>query len=46
MEDCDCGGEDQDTSCYTCLQDYYNQKYHDILNRRNVIEFLKEDVLG
>lgn len=45
MEDCDCGGEDKDTSCYTCLQGYYNQKYHDVLNRRNVIDFLK-GVLG
>jgi Zn-finger nucleic acid-binding protein len=42
MEDCDCGGEDMDTSCYTCLRGYYNQKHHDILKRRNVIEFLKE----
>lgn len=41
MEDCDCGGEDGDSSCYTCLRGYYNQKYHDILNRRDVIVFLK-----
>jgi hypothetical protein len=41
MEDCDCGGEDMDSSCYTCLQGYTNQKYHDVLKRRNVIDFLK-----
>lgn len=45
MEDCDCGGEEMDSSCYSCLRGYYNQKFHDILNRRNVIDFLKS-VLG
>ena len=42
MENCTCGGENGDSSCYVCLRDYYNQKYHDILNRGVVIRFLKE----
>ncbi|MDF2800399.1 MAG: helicase [Anaerocolumna sp.] len=42
MEQCDCGGEEKDASCYTCLRGYYNQKYHDILKRRYVIDFIKE----
>lgn len=40
MQDCDCGGEEGDSSCYTCLRGYYNQKHHDLLNRRVVIDFL------
>lgn len=42
MEQCDCGGEEKDSSCYTCLRGYYNQKYHDIIKRRHVIDFLNE----
>ncbi len=42
MEQCDCGGEEKDASCYTCLRGYYNQKYHDILKRKYVIDFIKE----
>lgn len=45
MQQCDCGGEDGDTSCYSCLRNYYNQKYHDKLKRFYVINFLKE-VIG
>ena len=45
MESCTCGGEDKDSSCYQCLRDYYNQKYHDILSRKRVIDFVK-NVLG
>lgn len=41
MEDCDCGGETADSSCYTCLRNYYNQKHHDELKRYYVIDFLK-----
>jgi len=41
MEECECGGDDGDSSCYTCLRDYSNQKYHDILNRQVVIRFLR-----
>lgn len=42
MEKCSCGGEDKNSSCYTCLRGYYNQKYHDILKRKYVIDFLKQ----
>lgn len=41
MESCTCGGEDKDSSCYACLRNYYNQKYHDILSRGVVINFIK-----
>ena len=30
-----------DCSCYDCLRDYYNQKYHDILKRQYAIDFYK-----
>ena len=30
MEQCNCGGEQNDSSCYSCLRSYYNQKNHDI----------------
>ena len=39
--DCDCGGEDGDTSCYKCLRTYQNQQYHDIIKRRYVVDGLK-----
>lgn len=42
MEQCDCGGTEMDSSCYTCLRGYYNQKYHDILKRKYVIDFINE----
>jgi superfamily II DNA or RNA helicase len=37
-----CNGCEINASCYTCLRDYYNQKYHDILKRGNVIGFLTD----
>lgn len=40
MEQCNCGGENKDSSCYGCLRGYYNQKYHDILRRKYVIDFI------
>jgi hypothetical protein len=42
MKQCDCGGEAMDTSCYSCLRSYGNQKFHDILQRRYVVEFLEK----
>lgn len=42
MEQCNCGGDKMDTSCYACLRSYYNQKYHDQLKRGSVIRFMKE----
>jgi len=40
MKQCDCGGTEGDTSCYSCLRNYKNQKYHDSLKRKYVIDFL------
>lgn len=31
-----------DTSCYSCLRDYNNQLYHDILRRDEITYYLKE----
>ena len=42
MDQCDCGGEDKGSSCYTCLRGYYNQNYHDRLKRSYVIDFINE----
>ena len=38
---CSCGGEEMDTSCYSCLRNYYNQKHHELLQRKHIIEFLR-----
>ena len=38
MEGCSCGDITGDASCYSCLRNYYNQKYHDELKRSYVIE--------
>lgn len=37
VEHCSC-----DTSCYKCLRNYYNQKIHDILNRKTAAAFLEQ----
>lgn len=42
MQRCTCGGEAMDTSCYGCLRNYYNQKFHDVLQRGHVVRFLQE----
>ncbi|MGI6343533.1 MAG: DEAD/DEAH box helicase [Bacillota bacterium] len=42
MDQCDCGGEQADSSCYGCLRDYYNQRYHDVLKRGDVVRFLRQ----
>ena len=34
---CNCA---EDSSCYSCLRTYQNQKYHDIIKRSYVIEYL------
>lgn len=31
---------DEDTSCYNCLRNYYNQTYHSLLKRKYAIEVL------
>lgn len=35
-DDCSCG-----SSCYQCLRNYYNQKIHDLLDRKAAVEFLR-----
>lgn len=37
MDGCDC-----EPSCYKCLRNYYNQKLHDKLNRKNAADFLRD----
>ena len=44
LEQCICGGELGNTSCYGCLRSYANQFYHDRLKRGPVITFLKSMV--
>ena len=41
VRDCTCGGEDADTTCYSCLCNYYNQMHHDILKRKYALNFYK-----
>ena len=36
---CNCGGKNADTSCYSCLRSYMNQRVHDKLQRRHVLDF-------
>ncbi len=45
MERCNCGGPEMETSCYSCLRNYYNQKYHDLLQRGIVVRFFRR-ILG
>ena len=42
VSSCTCGGAERDTSCYSCLRNYYNQKHHELLQRRYVIDFLEK----
>lgn len=42
VESCTCGGDEKDTACYSCLCNYYNQKYHEDLKRYNAIYWLSE----
>lgn len=39
---CNCGGEKGEGACYSCLCNYYNQKHHEDLQRKYVIDFLEE----
>lgn len=38
VRDCQCG---EDTSCYNCLRNYSNQRYHDDLQRGYAIKLMK-----
>lgn len=42
ISSCTCGGGELDTSCYSCLRNYYNQKHHEYLQRKHVVAFLRE----
>lgn len=42
VEKCNCGGIQADTSCYNCLRSYSNQRVHDKLQRRYVLEFMRD----
>lgn len=42
VNECTCGGESEDTACYSCLWNYSNQNYHNILTRHSAKQFLKE----
>lgn len=37
VDNCDC-----DSSCYRCLRNYYNQKIHDVLDRKQASAFLHQ----
>lgn len=41
LEKCDCGGPEANGSCYGCLRNYRNQKYHEKLNRGIAMRYLK-----
>ena len=40
VNQCTCGGDEKDTSCYSCLRNYYNQSHHDDLKRSSVLAFI------
>lgn len=40
VSSCTCGAEKRDTSCYSCLRNYYNQYCHDDLRRDYAIDAL------
>ena len=42
---CSCGGDSMNTSCYSCLRNYYNQKYHENLQRKYVVDYLSSVLL-
>lgn len=39
-KNCSCGNEEGDSSCYSCLRTYQNQKNHDKIKRKYVISYL------
>lgn len=38
---CNCGGDKADTTCYSCLRNYYNQRHHEVMKRSYAIDFFK-----
>lgn len=43
VKSCNCGGEEGDSSCYSCLRNYYNQRQHDLLKRSYVVDFIENN---
>ena len=41
VSECKCGGPTGDSCCYNCLCDYYNQHYHNKLNRGLALQNLR-----
>lgn len=41
VESCQCGQPNGDTSCYNCLRNYRNQRFHDDLQRIYAIQLLR-----
>ena len=41
VKNCKCGGPNGDTSCYNCLRNYNNQRWHDDLERGVVVNFIE-----
>ncbi len=39
---CDCGRDRRDTSCYSCLRGYDNQRWHDLLVRGAAADLLEQ----
>lgn len=39
VSDCNCGEE---TTCYGCLRNYYNQSHHEIMQRRDAVMFFEQ----
>lgn len=46
VRDCTCGGTAGDTSCYSCLRNFRNQRYHDSLERGLALRYLTSLQLG
>jgi len=42
VSNCTCGADKKDTSCYSCLRNYYNQYCHDDLRRDFAIDALNK----
>ncbi len=46
VNNCTCGGTTGDTSCYSCLRNFRNQRYHDSLERGLALRYLTSLQLG
>ena len=40
VSSCECGGAEGNAVCFSCLLNYYNQKYQDKMTRRMAIKRL------